>query len=292
MKILITGGRGQLASDLAAILAAQHQVVAPAHAELDVCEADRVQACLDQERPAVVINTAAFHRVDDCEREVERAFAVNALAVGRLARWCAAHDAVFVHFSTDYVFSGREGTPRAESDVTEPLNVYGASKLAGEHLARQAGERHIVVRTSGLYGIANSAGKGGNFVEKMLARAAAGTPIEVVDDQILTPSATADVAAKVVQLIAGQHYGLFHVTNAGSCSWYEFAQRIFALRGLRVDLRPTSSARFRAPARRPAYSVLRRAALERLGLDDLPPWDDALRRYLSRDSFSGDALPR
>jgi len=280
MKILLTGARGQLATDLRSRLAPSHDVVALAHAELDIADVPATRACLERSHPEVIINTAAFHRVDDCENEVARAFTVNAFAVLELARWCAAHDAVLVHFSTDYVFSGRETSPRAEWDPPAPLSVYGASKLAGEYLVRQACARHFVVRTCGLYGRAGSAGKGGNFIEKMLTLAAAGKPIRVVNDQVLTPTFTEDLAAKVAQLIATEQYGLYHVTNSESCSWYAFTQRIFARCGVHADLRPTTTAEFGAGAQRPAYSVLRHAALARLGIDDMPPWDDALGRYL------------
>jgi len=281
MKVLLTGGRGQLAAALYQTLAPRHQVVALGHAELDITDGAAVAACLTRERPAILINTAAYHRVDDCEDEAERSFAVNALAVLTLARWCAANDAVFVHFSTDYVFSGNERAPRSESDPPAPLSVYGASKLAGEYLARQACSRHFVIRTCGLYGHGGTSQKGGNFVEKMLALAAAGQPIRVVDDQVLTPSYTVDVAAKTTQLMATSHYGLYHVTNGGSCSWYEFTRQLFALAGVSAELAPTTSTEFVTRARRPAYSVLRHAALARLGLNDLPTWDDALRRYFA-----------
>jgi dTDP-4-dehydrorhamnose reductase len=287
MKIVLTGARGQLASDLSTRLALRHDVVGFSHEQLDVSDPAAVHAALNRERPQVLINTAAFHRVDDCEREVERAFRVNAIAVLGLARWCAAQDATLVHFSTDYVFSGHAHTPRAETDLPGPQSVYAASKLAGEFLVRQACERHYVVRTCGLYGQAGSRGKGGNFVEKMLTLAAAGKPIHVVDDQELTPSYTADVAAKVAELIDIGGYGLYHVTNAGSCTWYGFARQIFALGGVTADLHPTSSKQFAAPARRPAYSVLRHAALAEMGRDDLPQWEDALRRYFEVRSDGG-----
>jgi dTDP-4-dehydrorhamnose reductase len=235
---------------------------------------------LDRERPDVVINTAAFHRVDECETEIDAAFAVNAVAVLNLARWCGARDATLVHFSTDYVFAGDVAAPRGETDAPGPLSVYGASKLAGEYLVRQGCPRHFVVRTCGLYGHAGIRGKSGNFVETMLRAAAEGKPVRVVADQVLTPSSTADVAAKVVQLLRTRSYGLCHVTNAGACSWFEFAAAVFRLAGVAADLSPTTAAEYRAPARRPAYSVLRHDHLAALGLDDMPPWEEALSRYL------------
>ncbi|MBI4514717.1 MAG: dTDP-4-dehydrorhamnose reductase [Deltaproteobacteria bacterium] len=280
MRIVVTGGNGQLAADLVPLLAARHTVAPLRHSELELRDHDAVCRRLDAERPEVVINTAAFHRVDDCEREVEAAFAVNVFAVLNLARWCRDHQAQLMHFSTDYVFAGDVAAARGEGDLPGPLSVYGTSKLAGEYLVRQTCPRHIVIRTCGLYGHAGSSGKGGNFVETMLRLAAERKPIRVVADQILTPTATVDLAAKVAQLLETREYGLYHITNAGSCSWFEFARKIFQLAGVAAELSPTTSAAFGAPARRPAYSVLRHDQLARLGLDDLPPWDDALARYL------------
>jgi dTDP-4-dehydrorhamnose reductase len=280
MRVAVFGANGQLASDLLPLLSARHTLIPLTHADCELRDHEAVRARLDREQPEVVINTAAFHRVDDCEQEVEAAFAVNAFGVLHLARWCAAHDATLIHFSTDYVFTGDVASPRGEADAPGPLSVYGASKLAGEHLVRQACPRHFVIRTCGLYGHAGSSGKGGNFIETMLRLGRAGKPIRVVHDQVLTPTATADLAPKVLQLLETTAFGLYHVTNAGACSWFEFAAATFQLAGIAADLSPTTSAEFGAAARRPAYSVLRHDRLAALGLDDLPPWQDALARYL------------
>lgn len=282
MRIAIIGANGQLGTDLCAVLAGD-EVTPFVHADFDVRDHAAAAAALTAARPAVVINTAAFHRVDDCETEVEPAFAVNTLAVHALARWCAAHDAALVHFSTDYVFAGTATAPRAETDPAEPRSVYGASKLAGELLVRVACERHYLVRTSGLYGFGGSRGKGGaNFVELMLRLAAEKRPIRVVSDQLLTPTYTHDLAVAVAQLIRTGRYGLYHITNTGSCSWYEFAARVFAAAGVAADLSATTSAAYGARAERPAYSVLAHGALLAAGIADLPDWRDALARYLAR----------
>jgi dTDP-4-dehydrorhamnose reductase len=281
MRIALIGANGQLGSDLVRALGAT-DLVPLTHREVDVCD----QSCTDrllEIHPDVVINTAAFHRVDDSELDATEAFRVNAAAVHRLARWCAHNTSMLVHVSTDYVFGGdRNGTePLTESDAPAPLNAYGCSKLAGEFAVRAARCRHFIIRTSGLYGRAGSSGKGGNFVETMLHLAAQGKPIRVVNDQRVTPTFTADLAMKIAELLNTERFGLYHVTNSGDCTWYEFAAEIFRLSGLQPDFGPTTTASFGAPALRPVYSVLAHEALLAAGLSDMPHWGDALRRYLA-----------
>lgn len=289
MRILLTGAGGQLATELGRALDGQ-DLVALSHRELNVCDRDQVRAAVQAVRPDVVINTAAFHRVDECEVEAKRAFAVNALGAHSLALACAETDASLLHISTDYVFDGRKGEPYLEEDAALPVNVYGASKLAGELLIRILLNRHYVVRTAGLYGVAGASGKGGNFVSTMLRLAREGRVIKVVDDQRLSPTSARDLAKKLAWLIGTEGYGLYHITNAGDCSWYEFAQAVFAEAGLAPRLEPTTTEAFGARARRPAYSVLGHGALQRLGSDDLPHWRDVLRRHLAEDAASADAL--
>src|SRR5262249_46674493 len=218
MKILLIGEGGQLASDLVPALAG-HEVAGLRHAAFEVTDRAQVEAALAEHRPDAVINTSAFHRVDDCEEQLEKSFAVNAIGVGYLAQACAAQGAKLVHLSTDYVFTGDQGTPYREDDPTRPQTVYGASKVAGETLVRQRCLRHFIVRTSGLYGVAGASGKGGNFVNLMLRLADEGKPIKVVADQVTTPTATADLAATIARLVTTEAYGTYHVTNSGQCSW-------------------------------------------------------------------------
>ncbi|MGH9471118.1 MAG: dTDP-4-dehydrorhamnose reductase [Terriglobales bacterium] len=281
MKLFLIGANGQLGSDLRqAAAAAGHAVAGFTHAQLDVRDAAALERAIAAERPAAVISTAAFHKVEVCEQEPEPSFAVNAIGVLHLARACTRHGAVLVHFSTDYVFDGTQRAPYRETDLPAPVNVYGASKAAGELLARAHCARHFVIRTTGLYGKAGSSGKGGNFVETMLRKARAGEAIRVVEDQVLTPTYTVDLAAKVLELLPTERYGLYHITNSGQCSWFEFAAEIFKLAGLPADLQPVSSESFRSPVRRPAYSVLAKTALQAAGLAPPPTWQDALARYL------------
>ena len=279
MKILLIGASGQLGADLAKVLAG-HELLAPPRRSLDLLQPNRIRQVLQSERPQVVINTAAFHRVDDCESRASTAFQVNGEAVLNLALAARDIEAVLVHYSTDYVFDGAAARPYREGDLPRPINVYGVSKLAGEHLLASAWERHFLIRTSGLYGRAGSSGKGGNFVETMIRKATAGESVRVVHDQRLTPTSTRELARATAALVETSHYGLFHVTSKGNCTWYEFAGEIFQLLGLEPDLTPTTSDAFAAAARRPAYSVLANHHLDDLGMDDLKHWKDALREYL------------
>jgi dTDP-4-dehydrorhamnose reductase len=228
-----------------------------------------------------VVNTSAFHKVEECEQRPERAFQVNAAAPMNLARNCDRFAAVLVHFSTDYVFGGDEGgTPYCETDRPAPLNVYGASKLAGEHLIACNTDRYFILRTCGLYGVAGSSGKGGNFVETMLSKASAGIPIRVVDDQVLTPTYTADLAAWTRSIVLTGSFGLYHASSEGECSWYAFARHIFECAGIEAVLRPVRTSDFPSPVQRPGYSVLSKEKLRGVGVH-IASWRDALPRYLS-----------
>ncbi len=249
------------------------------HRDLDVRHAEAVFAAIAQARPDVVVSTAAFHKVEECETQTALAFEVNALGARNLALACERTGCVLVNFSTDYVFDGRQKRPYTEVDLPHPLSAYGASKLSGEHLVAAVFDRYFIVRTCGLYGLAGSSGKGGNFVETMLKKAAAGSQIRVVDDQVLTPTFTADLAEGVAKLIPTGRFGLYHISSEGECSWYRFAKTIFEIEGLRVDLVPVTTDQFPSPVKRPAYSVLDKGRLRALGIQ-MPVWDDALRRYL------------
>jgi dTDP-4-dehydrorhamnose reductase len=282
MKVMIIGAGGQLGGDLQRLLPAE-TCVPLTHADIEITDSESVRQAFDRHKPDVVINTAAFHRVDDCETQAERAFQTNAIAVRALAQACRQFGAVLAHFSTDYVFDGAQSEPYVETDRPGPLSVYAASKLAGEYLVMATHPRHFVIRTCGLFGLggSRSKGAGGNFVETMLRAAAQGKRLRVVRDQVVTPTATADLARKVLDLLRTGSYGLYHITAHGSCSWYEFARTIFELEGVQADLQAVTAADFGAPARRPSYSVLRNQHLELVGMEDLPPWQDGLKRYLA-----------
>ena len=279
--IALIGADGQLGADLAARIAPEdlRPLYYPA---FDVTRPAEAAATLRALHPDVVINTAAYNRVDEAEERVEEAFAVNAFALRGLARTCAEIGAVLVHFSTDYVFDGRRNTPYTEDDRPGPLSAYGASKLAGEHFVKALGERHFVIRTCGLYGKAGCLDKGRNFVQAMQAAGERGGPVRVVDDQRLTPTPTAELADNVLALLRTEAYGLYHMTAEGECTWFEFAAAIFRGLGLTVDLRPVGSAALVQKARRPSYSVLENARAKALGLPGFSDWREALARFLGR----------
>jgi dTDP-4-dehydrorhamnose reductase len=279
VKAVILGAGGQLAYDLQRAVAGW-DLVPLKHADLDVCDYPRVRDALAEAKADVVINTAAFHRVDDCEDQWEKAFQVNTFAVRNLAQVCADLDGTLVHMSTDYVFGGEKHSPYTEDDAPNPLNVYGVSKLAGEYFVRDLCRKHFVIRSSGLYGVAGSSGKGGNFVETMIRMAKEGKPIRVVDDQVLAPTYTRDLAEKIVDLLGTQAYGLYHITNGGECSWYRFAAEIFSVMGADPDLTPISSEVYAARALRPSYSVLGHGRMVSVGIKRPADWTDALASYM------------
>ena len=287
MKVVIIGANGQLGSDLVEVLASE-EVIPLTHDDIEVADLASGQAVLTAHRPQVVINTAAFHNVGACEEAPERAFAVNATGAWNVARACVPLGASLVHISTDYVFDGQKGSPYVEDDLPRPLNIYGVSKLAGEHLIRYTLQQHFIIRTSGLYGTHPCRAKGGdNFVGLMLRLAQERDEVRVVDDEVLTPTYTLDLAHQIALLIhtdglgpKSAHYGLYHATSGGQCSWYEFARAIFELTGTTVNLQPTTAEEFPRPVKRPAYSVLENKALQGLGLDRMRPWQEALAAYL------------
>ena len=283
MRTLLIGAAGQLGQDLLPVLERRgHQVTPVTHEQLEICSEKAVGQKMASARPQCVINTAAFHRVDDCEDQAEKAFAVNVMGVRNLAQAAEEAGAALVHFSTDYVFGGEKRTPYRESDLPQPLSVYAISKLAGEFAARRYCSRHFVIRTCGLYGMGGSRSKGGNFVETMLRLAGQRKSIRVVADQMVTPTSTADLAARLLPLIESECYGLYHMTSAGHCSWYDFATEVFRLAKLTAELHPTDSKSFGAKARRPAYSVLDNCQMRAAGIAEFRPWQEALAEYVAQ----------
>jgi dTDP-4-dehydrorhamnose reductase len=286
MKVLLIGHRGQLGSDLRKVFEGEDLILSTQE-QMRVEDAARVDAVVGQARQDVIVNCAAFHRVDECEDCPGRAFEVNAFGVYNLARAAARAAAKLVHFSTDYVFDGPGRTPYVETDLPCPRCLYGVSKLSGEFLLQSIWPKHFIFRVSGLYGYAGSREKGTNFVEMMIGLARQGKPIRVVDDQVLTPTRTMDVARAVRRLVDTDYYGLYHLTNAGQCSWYEFAAAIFELADLHPDLTAVPSAAFPTKARRPNYSALDNRRLRDVGHPDLPHWREALACYIKGRAAAG-----
>jgi dTDP-4-dehydrorhamnose reductase len=283
MKIALVGANGQLGSDLAKVVPSRgHNLVPLTHADIEVTDPISVEAMMEKHTPDIVLNMAAFHKVDVCEKEVEKTFAVNVYGVRNLAQACRAHGATLVHMSTDYVFGQDKtrNTPYTEQDLPGPINVYGVSKLAGEHLIQYLLDRYFIFRVSGLYGVAGSSGKGGNFVELMLRLCREGKDIRVVNDQRLTPTYTVDLAKQISDMIETEHYGLYHATSHGDCTWFEFASEIFRQSGLTPSLSKAQTGDFGEEATRPAYSVLENKALQDIEMDRMRPWQEALGDYL------------
>jgi dTDP-4-dehydrorhamnose reductase len=276
-RVLITGGGGQLASDLELLLEQRGDVRAPSRAALDITDDQAVGEAFDEFRPTLVVNCAAFHNVEVCEHEVDRAFEVNARGVKRLAQRCEA-DVRFVHLSTNYVFDGTADDPYDEGDRPNPRSVYAISKLAGEHAALAYAQHALVVRTAGLYGLHGSASKGGNFVTRMLERARAQGSLSVVADQRLTPTSTGDLAAGIAGAADSGVTGTLHITNAGATTWHGFTEAIMELAGLDVPVQPTKTVQAPGAADRPLNGLLR----SRSDLPTLRPWRDALADYLDR----------
>ena len=274
-RILIAGAGGMLGRDLQSALAGR-DVVALTRAELDVTDASAtLEAAADAH---VVINASAYTRVDDAESHEDEAHLVNAVGAGNLASAAAATGARFVQISTDYVFDGAASTPYAENTPLAPVSAYGRTKAEGERLALAANPRTSIVRTAWLYGE-----HGPNFVKTMLRLAAERDTVEVVTDQIGQPTFTRDLAGAIVELIdSNAPTGVYHATNSGRASWYDFARLVFELGGFDPDrVKPTESSRFVRPAPRPAYSVLGSDAWVGAGLTPLRDWRDALRSAFS-----------
>jgi dTDP-4-dehydrorhamnose reductase len=287
MPVVVIGANGQLAHDLIPALAgAGYEVTGFLHSQIEITNINSVREILGKIPHDTVINTAAYHKVDELEENPSRAFSVNSIGPYNLASVCRETGATLIHLSTDYVFSGQKGRPYLESDAPSPVNIYGISKAAGEMAIRYVCPHHYIIRTSGLYGAAGPSGKGSNFVDLMIKLAGEGKPIRVVNDQTLTPTTTKALSAQIVKLLPIEEYGTFHATCQGECTWFDFAAGIFKHCGLRPSLSPQTTAQSGAKAVRPAYSVLENAHLKRLGQDIMPSWQQALGEYLKEKGYS------
>lgn len=276
MRALITGGGGQLAQDLAALLDPE-TTRRHTHAELDIADPAAVDRALAEFEPDVIFNCAAFHNVEVCESEPEQAWRVNVEAVRDLAR----RGPRLVHVSTNYVFDGRREEPYGELDPPSPRSIYALTKLAGEHAALAYGEGALVARTAGLYGLHGSASKGGNFVQRMIARARDQGQLRMVADQRLQPTFTADLAAALIEAVEAGAGGVVHLTAAGASSWFEFTEAIMELAGIEVPIDPVETTIPPGGADRPLNGVLARPRADELGLTPLRPWREALADYMT-----------
>ncbi len=282
---LVLGARGMLGRELVRALK-QHlsemggsRVVGWGRPQLDICDRDAVLTAIGELKPSIVLNAAAYTGVDACETNAEQATAVNAEGPGHVAAACRTVGAVLVQFGTDFIFDGVQDRPYTSEDRANPLSVYGRSKWEGEQVVRSAGCRHLIVRTSWLFGRS-----GHNFVEAILSRARRGGSINVVSDQVGRPTLAGDLAEAVVALLGCRARGTYHFASSGQCSWFEFAREIIRLTGMEATAVPITSELSARPAQRPAYSVLDTGKYTELTGQTPPEWQDALRRYLAARS--------
>jgi dTDP-4-dehydrorhamnose reductase len=284
--IALIGASGQLGTDFKKILET-NQVVDLNYPEFDLTKIKTIEKSLLQQKPDMVINTAAYNLVDRAEDHPEEALAVNHSGVENLARVCAKFNLPLVHFSSDYVFGADTArkTPYTEEDNPDPINSYGLSKLKGERSVQKILSAYYLIRTSYLFGTAGSLGKGGNIVESLIEKGRKDKRLEVVDDQVISPTYTLDLARQVLKIIMTNKYGLYHVSSVDNCSIYEFASYIFECLNEQIDIVPIKSKDLSLPAKRPHYSVLENDKLDKLGLNIMRGWHESLKDYLVEKKY-------
>jgi len=277
MKILLTGANGQLGKELQQQFKEKNiSYIKTSHQDLDIADYQQVKAAVQNENPDIIINCAAFNDVDGCETKTDLAFRVNSLGPRNLALSAQDLGAKLVHISTDYVFSGDKKKPYKEYDKASPLSIYGKSKLMGEKYVQSLHTKYFIIRTAWLFG------EGNNFVKTMLNLLKNNEVINVVDDQIGTPTYTVDLAKVIIQLIQSDYYGLYHGTSEGQCSRYEFASKIFELTDDNIKLNKVSSDYFNSTAQRPHYSVLDNFMLKQYNLNLFNTWNESLYKYIKQ----------
>ena len=276
MKSIITGAQGQLGQELVKQLDKKYEydVIKTDRDTLDITNIENVNTFTLDQNPDVVINCAAHTAVDLCETDMENAYKINAVGPRNLAIACEKVGAKLVQVSTDYIFDGNGTRPYREDDITCPNSVYGTSKLMGENFVREFCSKYFIVRTAWLYG------EGNNFVRTMLKLSETNSELNVVNDQIGSPTSTVDLAKAIIDLIHTEHYGIYHGTCEGQCSWYDFAKKIFEIKNIDIKVNPVTSDEFKRPAPRPKYSVLDNFMLKLVGLNSFRKWEDSLEEYL------------
>lgn len=283
MKILVTGAKGMLGTDLMHVLSSRHQVIGIDVDELDIADLGQVNQKVTELDPQLVVHAAAYTDVDGCEVNVEQAYKVNAVGTQNVALACQRAGAAMLYVSTDFVFDGRTSEPYLEWDHPNPLSVYGASKYAGEYFVSSLLKEYYIIRIAWLYGE-----HGKNFVKTMLRLADEQERLRVVDDQVGSPTYTVDVARGIGELIESGRYGVYHMVNKGEVSWYAFARKILELSGKHhAIVEPITSDQLGRPATRPAYSALRNLALELTIGDPMRSWDSALEEYINEKVLKG-----
>lgn len=276
MKILVTGATGQLGHDVAEELAKRgHEPIGVGSADMDITSEEQVRKMFDRVRPEAVVHCAAYTAVDRAEDEPELCRRINAEGTRRIARFCREYGCKLLYISTEYVFEGEGERPWEPDDTPNPLNVYGQSKYEGEQAVQECLDKYFIVRISWVFGL-----HGGNFVRTMLRLGRERGAVKVVDDQIGSPTYTRDLSILLADMAESEKYGIYHASNEGFCSWYEFAAEIFRKAGLRVDVTPVDSGSFPTKARRPHNSRMNKDKIVKNGFNKLSSWQDALGRYL------------
>ena len=278
MKIIIIGSTGQLGTDLMKTLKHKHEVIGLTHQDIEVTD---YNSCLilKKHHPDVIINTAAFHKTDQCEEEPLKTFSVNAIGTRNVATISKEIGATTIFISTDYVFDGSKNEPYKEDDTPNPINTYGISKLAGELYTKQ-NPKHYIIRLASLFGVAGASGKGGNFVETMITKAKKNETIRVVDDMWMSPTYTKDASTTIKKIMELKlPFGTYHSTNQGYCTWFQFAKEIFKIIDLDPTIKPTKTHKLKMKAKRPRFSALKSIKLSKYGIQ-IREWKKALRHYL------------
>ena len=279
MRILITGSKGQLGLELSKQLSRYKdcELILTDRNNLNIVDFDEVERVILASKPNVVINCAAHTAVDLCETDIENAYKINALGPRNLAIVCEKIGAKLIQVSTDYVFNGNGISPYREDDMTSPNSIYGRSKLMGENFVKEFCSKYFIVRTAWLYG------NGNNFVRTMIRLSETNKELNVVDDQIGSPTSTADLSRAIINLIDTEYYGVYHGTCEGQCGWYEFAKKIFEIKNIDIKVNPVTSEEFKRPAPRPAYSVLDNFMFKLVNLNTFRQWEDSLEEYLNNE---------
>jgi len=283
MRVAVLAAQGQLGSDVVKVLSsAGHEVMALGR-EVDILEPSQLTSALAN-KPDALINCAAFTQVDNCEDQASHAFDVNAVGALNVARVCADIGTHLLHVSTDYVFAGSKGQYN-EDDTTNPRNVYGMSKLAGENLVTQAGGNSAIIRVSSVYGSAGNGGRGGNFIETILKRGRETGKLQVVNDVFMSPTYTVDAAKALMVLLEQGFTGLTHLSSFARINWYTFAKSAIDLTGVEADIAPVPATTYPTKATRPTDSSLTSTKLPAEARATMSPWQDALRAYLSEKGY-------
>jgi len=276
MKILITGVKGMLGSDLMKVLSRNYQAVGIDIEDGDITKKDEIIKVISDANPSIVVHTAAYTDVDGCEGDPDLAYKVNVIGTQNICLACQKVGAALMYLSTDFVFDGNKKTPYIEFDQPNPINIYGKSKLAGEQYVQSLLHKFFIVRTAWLFGK-----KGKNFVKTILKLAKRKKELKIVNDQIGSPTYTLDLIQQLIPLLNTDSYGIYHIANKGRCSWYEFAQEILKCGKIKgVEIQPIFSYQLNRPAKRPAFSVLRNYCLELTVGDTMRSWEGALKRYM------------